>query len=212
MTHHQTPTSPARQAQRRPARRRRLAGLVLAAAAVALLGGCCGCGLPTQASQGGNGADDATVTPTPQAALTVRALDGRPIQIPGRRPTVLYFFSAGCRQCVSGARSLVQARKQTGPAATFLTVDLDPTETPAVIRQFAAVAGDPDLPAASDRDAALGRRYQVAALGTLIVIDPAGAVTYRAVDPTIAPTLAAIANATRPRQAWPHTGVGVTGR
>jgi hypothetical protein len=47
------------------------------------------------------------------------------------------------------------------------------------------VAGDPDLPAASDHDASLGRRYQVAALSTLLVIDPAGAVTYRAVDPGI---------------------------
>jgi Thioredoxin-like len=111
---------------------------------------------------------------------------------------VLYFFAAGCRQCVSGARTLVQARKQTGPAATILAVDLDPTETPAVIRQFAAVAGDPDLPAASDRDANLSRRYQVTALGTLIVIDPAGTLTYRADDPGIAPTLAAIAKATRP--------------
>ena len=111
---------------------------------------------------------------------------------------MLSFFSAGCRQCVSGARTLVQARKQTGPAATFLAVDLDPTETPAVIREFAAVAGDPDLPAASDRNAALGPRYQVAALGTLLVIDPAGTVTHRAVDPAIAPTLAAIASATRP--------------
>lgn len=73
-----------------------------------------------------------------------------------------------------------------------------PTEPPAVIRQFAAVAGDPDLPAASDHNAALGPRYQVATLSTLIVIDPAGTVTHRAVHPTIAPTLAAIANATRP--------------
>jgi len=103
---------------------------VLAAAAVALLGGCCGCGLPTQASNGGNGAGSATATPTRQVAVTVRTLDGRPIQIPSRRPTVLYFFSAGCRQCVGGARTLVQARKQTGPAATFVAVDLDPTIAP----------------------------------------------------------------------------------
>ncbi len=200
MTHHQTPASQAsgRHVGRPPARRRRLAGLVLAAAAVALLGGCCGCGLPTQATNGGNDAGGATATPTRQAALTVQALDGRPIQIPSGRPTVLYFFAAGCRQCLSGARTLAQARKQTGPAATFLAVDLDPTEPPAVIRQFAAVAGDPDLPAASDRDANLGRRYRIAALGTLIVIDPAGTVTHRAVDPTIAPILAAIAKAARP--------------
>jgi thiol-disulfide isomerase/thioredoxin len=171
---------------------------VLTAAAVALLGGCCGCGLPTQATQAGESGGSAAATPTPQAALTVWALDGQPIQIPGGRPTVLYFFSAGCRQCVSGARTLAQARKQTGPAATFLAVDRDPTQPPAVIRQFAAVAGDPDLPAASDRDAALGRRYQVTALSTLIVIDPAGTVTHRAVDPGVAPILAAIANATRP--------------
>lgn len=55
MTHRQTPASRARHARRPPARASRLGGLVLAAAAVALLGGCCGCGLPTQASQGSSG-------------------------------------------------------------------------------------------------------------------------------------------------------------
>jgi AhpC/TSA family len=191
MSHRQTLTSSTRRANRTLARRPLVTGAALTAAVV-LLGGC---GLPTQATRGGNSASSTGAASARPATVAVRALDGRRVQVPSQRPTVLYFFSAGCGECVNGARAVAQARKQAGAAATFLAVDLDPTETPAIIGEFAAAAGDPDLPTASDRDAALSRRYQVTALSTLVVIDPAGTVTYRAVDSPAAQILTAIAKA-----------------
>jgi hypothetical protein len=72
-----------------------------------------------------------------------------------------------------------------GDKADFLAVDMDPRESPETVRGFLDHIKAPQLPATIDTGAALSRRFQVAALSTLIVIDPRGGkVTYRATDPT----------------------------
>ncbi len=167
-------------------------GIVVAAVLLA------GCRAATPATDAGTTAGTAGAASA--QSVTVRALGGQRIRIPSERPTVVYFFSAGCGSCIQGARALVQANTQSQTAqsaATFLAVDLDPTEPPQVIGAFVRAAGNPDLPAVSDRDAALSRRYQVTALSTLVVIDPTGRVSYRAVEPGPAQILDAIAKAAR---------------
>lgn len=177
-------------------------GIVVAA--VLLLAGCRAAAPATPDADAGTTAGAAGATSTAGAAsarsVTVRALGGQRIRIPSERPTVVYFFSATCGSCIQGAHALVQAQQQAQAAqtaATFLAVDLDPTEPPQVIGEFVRAAGNPDLPAVSDRDAALSRRYQVTALSTLVIIDPTGRVTYRATEPSPAQILDAIAKAAR---------------
>ena len=119
----------------------------------------------------------------PTATLTT--LDGAPVTIPGSKPAALFFFSVGCGACVGGATSLAQSATAVGDKADFLAVDMDPRESPETVRGFLDHIKAPQLPATIDTGAALSRRFQVAALSTLIVIDPRGGkVTYRATDPT----------------------------
>lgn len=155
---------------RRPALGRRAALALVAVAALTL--SACG-----------------TTEPTPKTGVvstvdTVTLLDGTTVAVPAKEPAALFFFSVGCGECVGGAKSLGEAAREFGDKATFLAVDMDPSESEATIRQFLDYVEAPELPTAVDTNAQLSRRYQVAALSTLIVVDPGGKVTYRATDPS----------------------------
>lgn len=127
--------------------------------------------------------------PTTQAdvastADTVTLLDGTKMAVPAKTPTAMFFFSVGCGECVGGAKSLGEAAREFEDKAAFLAVDMDPSESETTIQQFLDYVEAPELPTAIDTDATLSRRYKVAALSTLIVVDPAGKVAYRATDPS----------------------------
>jgi hypothetical protein len=64
--------------------------------------------------------------------------------------------------------------------------DNDPGESTQTVRDFPDFIKAPKLPAVIDTGAVLTHRFHVAALSTLIVVDTAGTVTYRATDPTAA--------------------------
>ena len=130
----------------------------------------------------GNSADPATAGSGSPA--TVTSVDGQQISLPANgKPTAVFFFSVGCGECSEGAKSLAKAGKELNGKANVLAVDMDPGESPQLIRQFLDYIKAPQLPAVIDKNATLSQRYQVAALSTLIVVDPAGKVTYRATDP-----------------------------
>ncbi len=116
-------------------------------------------------------------------ATTITTLAGTTVRVPGDKPTAVFFFSVGCGECLGGGKSLAQAAAAVGDKAQFLAVDMDPSETKDAITGFLHTINDPNLPAAIDTGARLTRAYQVSALSTLIVVNPAGKVTYRGTDP-----------------------------
>ncbi|WP_244502442.1 TlpA family protein disulfide reductase [Streptomyces oceani] len=119
-----------------------------------------------------------------QQGTAVTTIGDEKVTVPDNKPTALFFFSVGCGECAGGAKSLATAGKTLNGKANILAVDMDPSESPQTIRQFLGSIKAPELPAAIDTRAALSQRYKVAALSTLIVVDPQGKVTYRATDPS----------------------------
>lgn len=160
-----------------PRPRRWTSAALALAAAVAMLAAGCG-GTDTAATQAHPGASPAVQ----RASLTT--LDGTTVTVPGSKPAALFFFSVSCGECIDGATSLAEAATALGDKADFLAVDMDPSESPQLIREFLDYIKAPQLPVAIDTGAVLTRRFQVAALSTLIVVNPSGTVTYRATDPT----------------------------
>jgi AhpC/TSA family len=159
---------------------RRLLG---AAAAVMMIGAIAACGSATvtnpPASQGAS-----APSPAPAALTTI---DGRQVSVPGSAPTALLFFSFSCGECVGGGKSLAQAQasaQQAGSKAGFLLVDMDPHESAQDAARFRDQIGGKDLPAVVDTGATLSRTYKISALTTVIVVDPAGKVTYQGHAPS----------------------------
>lgn len=160
-----------------PSPPRRRTFLALAATAV-LAAGVTACGADdTSTTQ--NAATGAGKT----SATEVTTISDEKIKVPGGKPTALFFFSVGCGECAEGAKSMAKAGKALNGKANILAVDMDPGESPQTIRQFLDYIKAPELPAAIDEGATLSQRYKVAALSTLIVVDPQGEVTFKATDP-----------------------------
>ena len=120
-------------------------------------------------------------------AITLTTVDGKQVTVPASTPTALLFFSYSCGECVGGGKSLAQAQaaaQKTNSSVGFLAVDMDPKESPQDIAAFLEQIDGQNLPAATDQGATLSRTYQVSALTTVIVVDPAGKVTYRGHAPS----------------------------
>jgi thiol-disulfide isomerase/thioredoxin len=160
-------------------RRRTLLALAVTAVVAA---GATACGTQDTSAPKPASAGASTSSPS-QQGTAVTTIGNEKIKVPGDKPTALFFFSVGCGECAGGAKSLSTAGKALNGKAGVLAVDMDPSESPQTIRQFLTSIKAPELPAAIDTDAALSQRYKVAALSTLIVVDPAGKVTFRATDP-----------------------------
>jgi hypothetical protein len=177
-----TATTPApRGAMFSTPRRRRL----LAAAAVTLAAAALASCSPTTST---NPSGTQGITAPSVAPANLTTLDGRQVSVPGNTPTALFFFSVECGQCVGGGKSLAQAQAQAAAQkadgnAGFVLVDMDPKDSPEAIPGFLEQIGGQNLPTVIDHGAALTGRFQVAAVSTLIVIDPTGKVTYRATEP-----------------------------
>lgn len=155
--------------------------LLALALTVALAAGATACGpqdRPDQPSSATSGTGAGA-----QKDSKVTTISDEKITVPGTKPTALFFFSVGCGECAGGAKSLAEAGKALNGKAHTLAVDMDPSESAQTIRQFLHYNKIPDVPAVIDKNAALSQKYQVAALSTLIVVDPSGKVTYRATDP-----------------------------
>ncbi|GAB3662685.1 hypothetical protein GCM10027596_24680 [Nocardioides korecus] len=103
--------------------------------------------------------------------------------MPGDKPSVVFFFSASCGSCGPGARALAEAQTST-PNVNYVAVDIDPSESVDVVREFLTANHADTLAYARDTDAALTRAYQLAQLSTAVVLDTSGTEVYRGVDPT----------------------------
>lgn len=127
------------------------------------------------------------VTPASPAPATLTTIDGQQVSVPGNTPTALLFFSFSCGECVGGGKSMAQAQasaQQTGSKAGFLLVDIDPHESAQDVGRFREQIDGKNLPAAVDTGATMSRTYKISALTTVIVVDPAGKVTYQGHAPS----------------------------
>ncbi|MDV8128866.1 TlpA family protein disulfide reductase [Rhodococcus qingshengii] len=157
-------------------RTRRTAAAALALTAALMLTAC---------NSTDNSAPPAPGAPTGTSApAQFTTVSGSTVSVPGEKPTAVFFFSVGCGACVGGAKALAGAAEKLGSAASFVLVDMNPGESAQTVTGFQSDTGTQAIPAVIDTGATLTTRYSVAALSTLLVIDPSGKVSYRATDPS----------------------------
>lgn len=115
-------------------RPRHLASALFLTAVMALTTACASSPSGPSAAPGGSSPDAAGAV-----AVTVSDIDGTTRTIPDGKPAALFFFSAGCGECVEGADSLNKASTALGSSADYLLVDVDPREPKETINGFREV-------------------------------------------------------------------------
>jgi hypothetical protein len=110
------------------------------------------------------------------------------------KPTAVYFFSASCGTCIGGARALGAAQRSIGDAA-YVMVGVDPNDRPEWVRQFLAVAGNPEAAVVLDLDGRVTGAFRVTQLSTAVVLDRDGREVYRGVEPSSAELVTALRRA-----------------
>ena len=181
------------------------AGLA-AIVATALVASCCAACGTSSATRERSAAAAGSAAASPRGVATGPAtfttLDGSAVRVPDDKPSVLVFLSISCADCSDAARTLARVEAATeataraahlGTAkARFLGVDSDRDASAEVVSDFLHSVGASGLAAVLDPKYVLFRRYQVTALSTVLVIDSAGRVTFRAINPSPAKILAAV--------------------
>jgi len=150
------------------------------AAVMALTVAVTGCG--RQASATAAGGHDAR-------RFAVTRADGRQVTVPGTRPVVLDFVSAGC---VTGLATLARAQAADS-GADYVAVDIDPGSTGSQARALLTAAGAAGLATATG--GGLVAAYRIQAVGTTVVQSPDGAIAYSGIDPSLNTITAAITTA-----------------
>ncbi|ERK73079.1 redoxin family protein [Leifsonia aquatica ATCC 14665] len=163
----------------------------MAGIAVALLLTGCGAQTSPGAATGPSGGSAAGSS---FPSTTVRTVSGTNLTVPNNKPALFYFFTASCSSCVTGAKSVGAGVAKAGSGVQAVAVDLDPGEPVNIINGFMQDVGNPPLSVVRD-DGTLLKRFNVDALGLTMVLDKAGRVVYRGVDPSAAQTAQAIAAA-----------------
>lgn len=177
---------------RSPRRLRSLLGAVVVALLVLAVAYTAFSSQPSPAP--GAGSSAAGSASTAATAFTASTLSGDQVAVPGGKPSVVFFFSATCGSCGPGARALTEAQTST-PDANYVAVDMDPSESVAVVRSFLTANDASTLAYARDTDATLTRAYKLTQLSTAVVLDASGTEVYRGVDPTPAQIRAALTKA-----------------
>ena len=150
------------------------------AAVMALTVAVTGCG--RQASATAAGGHDAR-------RFAVTRADGSQVTVPGTRPVVLDFVSAGC---VTGLATLARAQA-ADYVADYVAVDIDPGSTGSQARALLTAAGAAGLATATG--GGLVAAYRIQAVGTTVVQSPDGAIAYSGIDPSLNTITAAITTA-----------------
>jgi thiol-disulfide isomerase/thioredoxin len=184
--------------RRTPPRGRPVVVLGAIAAAVLLISCCAACS--TNSATGGRSAASGSRAGAGQAALTT--IDGMAVRVPDTKPSVLVFLSITCADCADAARTLARVEAATNGTsraahlattkARFLGVDMDRGASVQAVAAFLRSVGADGLPTVLDHNNALAGTYQVTALSTVLVIDSAGRVRYRAINPSPGKILAAV--------------------
>ncbi|MEO5709516.1 MAG: thioredoxin-like domain-containing protein [Nocardioidaceae bacterium] len=127
-------------------------------------------------------------------AFTASTLSGEKVAIPNGKPSVVFFFAASCVTCGSGAHALAENQSSI-PSVSYVAVDIDPSESEAVVRNFLSDNGAESLAFTLDTDATLAVAFKVTQLSTAIVLDASGAEVDRVVHPTTSKLRTALAEA-----------------
>jgi len=122
---------------------------------------------------------------------TGRRESGASVAVPGGKPAVIYFFTAGCSQ---GAPAVAAAQHQA-PGATYVAVDLDSGQSEARARGVLRSTGAADTGLAVSTDTSLVAVYGVSTLGTTVVIDATGKTVYTGVEASTSDITSAVATA-----------------
>ncbi|WP_407792076.1 MULTISPECIES: peroxiredoxin family protein [Actinomycetes] len=122
--------------------------------------------------------------PAASGAFTAHTVTGGQVVVPGSKPTVLFFFSVGCGSCGPESAALAGVQNAAPQAANYVAVDVAPSETVADITAFLAQNHASSLAYASDSNAQLISAYQVQDLSSVVVINRAGTVVFRGVEPS----------------------------
>jgi thiol-disulfide isomerase/thioredoxin len=135
---------------------------------------------PTQVVSSGGGAQVGETAPQVKA----QALEGQEVQLPAGEPTALFFFASWCGTCIAEAGALAQLHREHGSEVAIVAVDIDPSSTPEMAKEFMAAAGGATYPVVHDVDGSLVQAFEVSALDTTVITDAAGTVVYRDAAPT----------------------------
>lgn len=176
------------------------AGAALAAAAALALLAACGT-TPTAAGPHKPTSGPATVSATARAGAgqaaggALTTITGATVRVPSSKPSVLAFISVGCSDCAAVTKAVAQAQRVAGNKATFLAVALDPGVPHQYVKGFLSYDDANNLPVTIDTKGTLTTKYQVSTLSSVLIVNPAGKVTYRAVNPSPAAITAALSAA-----------------
>lgn len=178
-------TTTGRSPSPRPSRRRwpLLAGIGLAVIAVLAVAYTALSPAPTPAAGSSTGVE-----------FTAATLSGQQVNVPGGKPSLVYFFTVNCGTCGPEAQALAQLQQAT-PGANFAAVDLDPNETVEDIRGFLDTNQASDLAYAIDTDGRLISGYQIRQIGVAVVLDATGNEVFRGYKPTTAQIQTALTEA-----------------
>jgi peroxiredoxin len=116
--------------------------------------------------------------------VTARALDGRQVELPADKPSVMFFFASWCGTCIPEAAALGKLHREYGDEVNIVAVSIDPGDTPETIEQFVQAAGSPGYPVLHDLNDSIRAAYEVTSLDVTVITDADGKVAYRDAVPS----------------------------
>ena len=133
------------------------------------------------------GGDAATTTiPLPGAtAFDAVTIDGVTFTVPAGKPTALLFVTTGCGTCLDQAAQLDRVAQQYGDRVALIAIEIDPWASIGDVRKFGQDAGGVHYPLAIDMNSKIHNQLRAYALDTVIVLDGAGRVVYREINPEL---------------------------
>jgi len=132
-------------------------------------------------------ASSSSVAAASAPTFTVSTVDGSAFSPADQRgrPVVVYFYASWCGTCVGGATALARLHA-AHPEVSALALDVDPSDTPAMVAQFRRLVPDAIYTFALDPGGRVAQSYGVKALEESVVIGPTGALAFHN---TASPTL-----------------------
>ena len=119
----------------------------------------------------------------PAPDFAVRTLDGKTFSLAEQRgkTVVLLFTASGCGECIPELQALARVHEEYGPRGVeILALSVDPLDDAETFMLMKRAAGPgADYHWALDAKNAVTRAYDVKALETTVIVDPAGRIAYR---------------------------------
>lgn len=119
---------------------------------------------------------------TTSIAVTMNDIDGRSVNLPGRRPGVIVFIKAdgACQSCIAASRVAAEAVRRTGGGATLTVLSVDSATTRESFQAFARSIGNPPARyVIDDRSGRLSSLLGATTLAGLVVYDARGHIVAR---------------------------------